>query len=244
MDFIFKHLRKPDGRLFKRYRNGESGINSHLDDYAFMVWGLIELYESTAKPTYLREAISLTYIMITDFWDHDQKGFYLASATATDLIIRNKECYDGAYPSGNSVAVHNLIRLGRMTGNNKWLDMAQQIGNYFSISIQRAPTGFTHYLSAYMMLIQSCADFIITGNPESTDYQEMASTIQKIYLPGKTIVYRDDRNPDDAYELIPDLREYPLYQDGVKCYICRDQTCGPPIESVEEVRRLEKTDEL
>jgi hypothetical protein len=224
-DFIFKRLRKPDGRLYRRFRNGHSGIEGHLDDYAFIVWGLIELYEASAKPDYLHEAISLTKIVITDFWDHDRGGFYLASAAASDLIMRNKESYDSAYPSGNSVAAHNLVQLGRMTGNTEWIAMAEQIGIAFAGDIQSAPTGFTHYISAYTMMIESGEDIIITGNPDLSDYQNLVMGIQRKYLPDKTIVFRDDRKPGDLYDFIPSLRSYPFIPDGVKCYVCKDSVC-------------------
>ncbi len=233
--FVNTHLRDSQGRLLKSWRNGRTVMSGHLDDYAFIIWGLIELYEVSAVPDYLREAVSLTNTMIADFWDSGQHGFYLASGTATDLILRNKECSDGAYPSGNSVAAHNLIRLGRMTGNTGWIAMAGQTGAAFADEIRRAPSGFTHYLSAFMMLNHSGTDILVTGNPESHEYRNLVSALGKKYLPDKTILYRDDRNAGELHDLAPFLLSFPVIPDGVRCYICKGQVCESVIGSASEL---------
>jgi len=115
VNFILTNMVDSNKRLFHRYRDGETAIPSFIDDYAFFVWGLIELYEYTFNTKYLKWAIDLTEDSIKLFWDKELGGFYFTAKSSEETLFRNKEFYDGAYPSGNSVATLNLLRLSRMS---------------------------------------------------------------------------------------------------------------------------------
>jgi len=130
VSFILNRLRKPDGRLLHRYREDEAALPAHIDDYAFLISGLIELYEATFDPQYLREARSLNAVLLRHYWDNNTGGFYFTSDDSEDLLVRKKESYDGAIPSGNSVALHNLLRLGRMTGDTGLEEMAARAARH------------------------------------------------------------------------------------------------------------------
>ncbi|MCP5116850.1 MAG: thioredoxin domain-containing protein, partial [bacterium] len=117
MSFNRKEMRTDQGRLLHRYREGSAGIDGGVDDYAFMVWGLIELYQSSFDSSWLKEALELNRLMLDLFWDEEHGGFYVSADDAESLIVRQKEGYDGAIPSGNSVAMLNLVRLGRITAD-------------------------------------------------------------------------------------------------------------------------------
>jgi uncharacterized protein YyaL (SSP411 family) len=116
-DFILHKVTDNTGRLLKRYRRGKAGLPAHLNDYAFMVWGLLEVYEATFAVSYLKDAINLNDRMLKHFWDSQNGGFYLTADDAEELIVRSKVIYDGAIPSGNSVAAMNLLRLAGLTAN-------------------------------------------------------------------------------------------------------------------------------
>ena len=122
-----------NGRLQKRYRKGKSGLDAHLDDYAFFVWGLLELYEATFKIEYLKNAIQLSDIMVSEFWNESSGGFYLGSDQTEKLIVRAMTGYDGAIPSGNSIAAMNLLSGGSL------LKGVAQAGN--SAPVIRAQVG-------------------------------------------------------------------------------------------------------
>nr|MCS5640230.1 thioredoxin domain-containing protein [Candidatus Neomarinimicrobiota bacterium] len=122
VNFVLESLRDENGRLMKRSRLGKAGLQPHLDDYSFMVFGLLNLYEATFDPSYLASALELTEIMMEDFSDKNG-GFFIGSKDAEKLMVRAKDSYDGAIPSGNSVAALNLFRLGKITGNTKWTDL-------------------------------------------------------------------------------------------------------------------------
>jgi uncharacterized protein YyaL (SSP411 family) len=130
--FILKSMRTEDGGLLHSFCDGEARVNAFLDDYAFFIWGLIELYEATFMAGYLKAAIELNNILIKNFWDETEGGFYFTAVDAEALPARNKEVYDGAVPSGNSVAAYNLLRLGRITADTSLEEKAAKIVRVFS----------------------------------------------------------------------------------------------------------------
>ena len=151
--FILKNLRTADSRLLRRYREGEAAYPAYLDDYAFLVWGLIELYEATFDVSYLEEAIALNEGMIDIFWDKQGGGLYFTGKGNEPLITRSKELYDGALPSGNSVAALNLLRLGRMTGNVALEQKAEELTQIFSRQITDQPMAYTQVLVALDFMV-------------------------------------------------------------------------------------------
>ncbi len=158
--FVMKSLRKKNGRLMKRSRLGKAGLQPHLDDYSFMVFGLLNLYEATFDPSYLESALGLTEIMIADFGDKNG-GFFIGSKNAEKLMIRAKDSYDGAIPSGNSVAAMNLFRLGKITGNTKWTDLGYKTLKAFTTKAKQSPTGFAHMLTAFMFDLKDPKDCLL-----------------------------------------------------------------------------------
>ena len=116
-DFIFKTMRDPSGRLLHRFRDGEAALHAHVDDYSFLIWGLLELYEASFDVHYLQSALTLNDDFMAHFWDAGGGGLYFTADDAEELLLRKKEIYDGATPSGNSVAALNLLRLARITAN-------------------------------------------------------------------------------------------------------------------------------
>ena len=152
-DFVLDKLRTKKGRLLKRYRDGEAGLPAHLEDYAFMVWGLIDLYEATFSKPYLEEAIELHEIMLKHFWDPNNGGLFMTADDGEKLLVRNKEIYDGAIPSGNSVAALNSSRLARITGSTDFESRTQKIIRNFSEKISHYPRGHSQIMIAFDFLL-------------------------------------------------------------------------------------------
>lgn len=165
-DFVLKSMRNENGRLYRRYRLGENAFPGFLEDYAFMIWGLIELYESGHEVRYLKEALDLNQIMHDLFWDDSSGGFFFTGKDSEQLIIRSKEIYDGAIPSGNSVALMNLMRLARMTGDTALEERAEQIIKTFSAQIMSHPMGFTQFLAACDFIIGPSQEIVVVGAPQ------------------------------------------------------------------------------
>jgi len=148
LSFILNHMIDADGRLFHRFRDGEAAVAGNLDDYAFVVHGLLEMYEATFEASYLRQAVQLNRRMIDHFWDAEGGGFFSSADDAEKLISRYKDAYDGAIPSGNSVAMQNLLRLSMITGDVGLQDKASAMSRAFSETVRQSPSSHACFMSA------------------------------------------------------------------------------------------------
>jgi uncharacterized protein YyaL (SSP411 family) len=236
-DFIMRKLRAKDGRLLKRYRKGNAGLPAHLNDYAFVVWGFLELYEAGFKTIYLQEAIRLNDQMIKHFWDHQSGGLFMTADDSEKLLIRNKEIYDGAIPSGNSVAALNLLRLGHITGNQDYLQKAESIGNAFSGSVNRYPPGHAYLMVALEYALHPNYEVVIAGNPRAKDTRAMLAALRQLFLPGKVVVLR----PADKMEAAEIIRmapytEFMVPKEGkATAYVCTDFVCKLPTTNISQM---------
>tara|TARA_Y100000590_G_scaffold470644_1_gene667324 strand:+ start:3489 stop:5660 length:2172 start_codon:yes stop_codon:yes gene_type:complete len=226
--FVLKKLRGKDGRLKKRYRQNIAGLPPHLDDYAFMTWGLLNLYEATFQVEYLQEAINLTEIMANDFLDHDGGGFFIGSNKAEKLMVRAKDSYDGAIPSGNSVAAMNLVRINRFTGNPRWLELANNTLRAFTDGATQSPTGFAHMLTAFMFDTQNSKEIVIVGQGSANDTQMLLDNIRSIYIPNRVILFKDMEQHNDLNVLAPWTKEQGLLDNKPTIYICKNFVCNLP----------------
>ena len=186
--FVEKNLRDKKGRLMKRYRLGKAGLSPHLDDYSFMVWGLLNLYEATFDTEYLARAIEFTDIMNKDFSD-ENGGFFIGSKDAEKLMVRAKDSYDGAIPSGNSVAVMNLFRLSKITGSTQWVDLADKALKAFSKQARNSPTGFSHMLTGFMFDLKDPKELVIVADGDAPETQELIQQIRGNYSPNKVVLF-------------------------------------------------------
>ena len=165
-DHLLTRLRKEDGSLYKLSRLGVAAGDGLFEDYAYATWGLLELFETTQEVRWLGAAIDLSERMVTMFHDAERGGFYLAPADSPDLIVRPKEGYDGAQPSGNSVAASNLLRLARMTGETRWEELASGVFEAFSGHVLRSPGAHSHMLMAYGFAVGPTREVVIAGAVE------------------------------------------------------------------------------
>ena len=227
--FILKNLTDKNGRLLKRYRNGKSGIDSHLDDYAFFIWGLLELYEATFNTIYLSEAIKLSEIMVSEFWDTENGAFFLGSNNSEKLIVRAKTGYDGAIPSGNSVAAMNFIKLNRITGETKWVEISDKIFMTFSKEINNTPTAFSYMLNGFLFESNEPKEIVVVGSGKDPETKLAIEKIKSIYIPSKVIIFK---NTDDKSNKLTPLAKWTMTQESIDdkttFYVCRDFACKIP----------------
>jgi len=236
-DFISSHMIKDNQMLYHRYRNGDVAIEGHADDYAFVIWGLIELYESTFKSEYLQAAINLNEQFITQFWDKENGGFYFTSQKAEKLLGRKKEIYDGALPSSNSIAMMNLLRLGRMTGNTDWEQMAAEAQKLFARDITKAPTSFGAALQSVEFARGRSQEIIIAGTKEAPDTKEMLRKINNRFLPGAVILLNDPAD-DHIQKLVIYLTDYKMQKNQATAYVCQNYSCELPTTDPQEMMDL------
>jgi uncharacterized protein YyaL (SSP411 family) len=236
VDFILKKMRRPDRRLLHRYRDGEASIAAHLDDYAFLVWGLIETYEATFQARFLKTALELNADMILHFWDQKGGGLYFTSDDAENLIVRKKEVYDGALPSGNAVAMLNLLRLGRYTGDAKLEDRAFKIQRAFSEQVRQFPSGYTQFLSAVDFGLGSSHEVVISG---SLGAKEMLDALRSRFSPNQVLVFRPAEQESAGIDAIaPFARNYGSMDGKATAYVCSGHACKDPTTEVSDLLAL------
>jgi len=235
--FILSNLRDKDGRLLHRWRGGKPGIAATLDDYAFFVWGLTELYEAGFNPDLLASALQLNRIMIRDFEDNKQGGFFLTAHDAETLLVRPKEVYDGALPSGNSVALLNLLRLARLTGSSVLEGKAQKTANAFAGIVSKAPASFAHFMIGVDFALSKGHEIVIAGDPGAADTRAMLQAINRKFLPDTVVLLRSDE--DHALDkLAPYTRFQKSLNGKATAYVCQNFACNKPTTDVNRMIQL------
>ncbi|MFQ5484892.1 MAG: thioredoxin domain-containing protein [Desulfobacterales bacterium] len=235
--FILQNLSDDKGRLLKSFRRGKAGLNALLNDYAFMIWGLLELYEATFKTGFLEKAILLNDLMIGSFWDDQNGGFYVAADDSEKLLVRSKEIYDGAIPSGNSVAAFNLLRLAHMTGKDSYLERAEQIIKSFSDSVREYPIGHSQLMIALEFALNPNYEVVIVGNRRRKDTISMLDALRKPFLPEKVVLFRpsDRKASADIGIISPFTGPMSAKNDRATAYVCQGFTCKLPTTSVDQM---------
>jgi uncharacterized protein YyaL (SSP411 family) len=238
-NFILNKLRRKDERLLHRWRLREAAVEANADDYAFFIWGLLELYEAIFDTRYLKAAIELNRIFIEDFWDAQAGGFFFTGAQGERLLVRQKLIYDGAVPSANSISMLNLLRLGAMTADSKLLEMASKSAEAFSETVRQAPSVYAQLMCAVDFAVGPSAEVVITGNPRARDTEAMLEALRGAFVPNKVVIFRptteDSPDIDDITGFTKELKSI----DGkATAYVCRGQKCDLPTTDPEEMLRL------
>jgi len=237
-DFIFKEMYK-ERRLVHRLRNGEAVIPAFLDDYAFMIWGLLELYETTLESEFLEKAIALNDVLLTHFWDEKEGGFFFTADDAESLLVRKKDAYDGAIPSGNSVAMLNLLRLARITADTDLESKAVRTGRAFSSEVLGAPAGFTFMISGVDFAIGPSFEIVIVGNPAASDTQTMVKAVCDQFIPNKvTLLIPTNENAVTITQLAPFTKGYIAINGKATVYICKNHVCQQPTTDIASMMKL------
>ena len=232
--FVEKNLRDKKGRLMKRYRLGKAGLSPHLDDYSFMVWGLLNLYEATFDTEYLARAIEFTDIMNKDFSD-ENGGFFIGSKDAEKLMVRAKDSYDGAIPSGNSVAVMNLFRLSKITGSTQWVDLADKALKAFTKQAKNSPTGFAHMLTGFMFDLKDPKELVIVADGKTPETQELIQQIRGNYSPNKVVLFKDMSDPDPLTDIASWTKAHSMMDGKPTFYVCENFSCKRPTTNIKTV---------
>jgi len=243
-DFIIRKLKTKDGRLLHLFRDNTAGIQGFLDDYAFFINSLLDLYETIFALSYLKEAIGLGHKMIGLFEDKTNGGFFLTSVDSGALLTnRIKEHYDGAIPSGNSMAALALLRLYHITLNIDFDKAYRTALNDMSGRLVKSPTAFTQFLIAIDIALSPTKEIVIF----SRDHKEpllgkATSTIYRYFLPNKVILLRTIKGGDDIISIAPWIKEYSaLVKGDTTFYICENRVCSLPTADLNELEaRLQR----
>jgi hypothetical protein len=236
-EFILKNLQTVEGRLLHRFRDGQAVIQGNLDDYAFFIFGLIELYEATFATRFLGEAIRLQKVMIEHFWDQENGGFFFTADDSEQLLTRHKGVRDGALPSGNSVGLLNLTRLLRLTGKIDFEEKATKMANAFASEIAAMPSYSTMFLTAIDFLMMPSYEIVITGDLKSQDTKDMLKVLRTEFIPNKVVLFKaiDD---SELVKLVTFVRDMKIMDNKTTLYICRNFACSAPTTDIGRLRSI------
>lgn len=237
LEFIESNLvRNSDNRLLSRYRDGEAKNLAFIDDYAFLIWAYIELYEATFEPKYIKNAINYSNDMIKIFWDEDYAGFFMYGNDSEQLISRPKEIYDGAIPSGNSVASYALLRLSRITGEKEYEDKIIKLFRYFGSKINETPMVYSFMLISKMFADNPTKEVVLTSRTNDGDLNSYINIINNEYLPFSiVIVNTEDKNISSINRFV---RNQTTIDGKATAYVCQNYTCQKPVNDIEEFKKL------
>jgi uncharacterized protein YyaL (SSP411 family) len=262
-DFVLATLKR-DGGLLRRWRDGDARYAGTLEDYAFFAWGLLELYEASFDPRYLEEAKGLAHQMIERFWDSEGGGFFLRDRSQEPLIVSSKEVYDGATPSGNSIAALLLLRLGRLTADpstrpatrgslgivlserseSKDEERLEEIGRRtletFAQTVERAPFGSPQLLIAWDFALGPSQEIVIAGEPADAATIEMVRIVHQRFLPRAVIAFHPTRGPDRQRieALAPYLKAQEAIDGQPTAYVCERYVCQLPVTDLAKFTAL------
>ncbi len=228
-DFLLTTMRTKNGRLLHRFRDGDAAIAGKLDDYAFLTWGLLNLYESSFEIRYLQTAIDLQRVALQHFADANGGGFFLTADDAERLLARPKESYDGAIPSGNSAELLNLIRIGRMTGDPSYESAADKLLRAFSGDVARAPSGYTALLSGLDFALGPSFEIVLAGTRNAPDLKALRAVLGRQFLPNKVVLFRPGGETAPAVTKIAAFTTLQVaIRNKATAYVCTNYICKLP----------------
>jgi uncharacterized protein YyaL (SSP411 family) len=218
-----------NGLLYHRFAKSEKAVEGFLDDYASLTFGLTELYEATFEDRYLQAAVKMTDSMVKKFWDEKEGGFFFTSNTSESAMPRMKQVYDGAVPSGNSVAMMNLIRLARLVNNETYETLANQVSKAFSDEVHGAPDAYTYLLAALDFALGPSYSVSLVGETAEKDLQAMTAALHANYLPEVVISIVSPDKTGLGYEKL---------NGRATAYVCREKICLPATNSPKRMLEL------
>lgn len=240
VEFIEKNM-VVNGALFHRYRQQNIAIPAFLDDLAFYAFGLVELYKTTFNSKYLALALKYAHELINGFLDQKSGGFYLTSSSAEKLPARWKDVYDGAIPSGNSVALNVMNTLYHFTGKTVFLEMSSDIIDAFSGNINKAPFAHSFFLSSMESLLFPAYELVIVGEREHPEIKSALVELGKSAYENVFVILKDESNTKKIEEIAPFTVEMKAGEGGSAFYLCKQAACLLPVTTAAELfANLEK----
>jgi len=227
--FVLGRMR-PSGRLKRSYAGGAAHEDAFLDDHAFLAAGLLDLYEATFDLEWLREALALQETLAREFWDAEQGGFFLTGAEREVTLVRHKPDDDGALPSGNAVALENLLRLSELTSDDQWRARADDTLRAFALRLERGPTGAPALLSALDFRLDRPKEIVIVRPAGAGDSATpLVETVRAAYLPNSVFtVATEGGEVDRQRQLIPLVEGKRALRGIATAYVCEQQVCALP----------------
>ncbi|MBI2437505.1 MAG: thioredoxin domain-containing protein [Lentisphaerae bacterium] len=232
---------KTTGTLFRRYRAGEARISGFADDYAFLIQGLLDLYEASFEARHLVWAIGLQKKFNELFWDNPGGGYFSVAGGDTSVLLRMKASDDGAEPSPNAVAALNLLRLAQMTDDQTFREMADQTLLAFGERLQQAPSAMPQMLAALAFRLGKPKQVIIAGKPDAPDTRAMLRETHKEFIPNKTVLLADGGAGQQVLAgYLEFLKTVNMLNGKATAYVCANNVCSLPTTDLDTMAALLK----
>jgi uncharacterized protein YyaL (SSP411 family) len=231
--FLLEHMRNSDGRLLHAYKDGRARFNAYLDDYACLIDGLIRLFEADGEPRWLSTACDLARVMVAEFHDPEQGGFFYTGAAHEALIARQRDTYDNATPSGNAMAATALVRLGALTSDDHWTVLGRQALEAAHVILAQAPTAAGQSLVALDFILSPGQQFAVIAG--SDGLQHALEAIAADFRPNKVVAPALDQTGGPQRPEIPLLADRTARNGRTTTYICRDYVCQAPVVGQDEL---------
>ena len=236
--FILAKMRSPDGGLYHSFCCDEAAIDGFSDDYAGMIYGLIELYEATFDERHLASALALNTYLIRHFEDKENGGFFKTSDTSETLLVRTKEVYDGVVPSSNSLIFFNLLRLSRLTGNTDYEITASKLSRAFGNTLQENPSAHSFFLIALDYATANTTEVVIAGRQDDNSARQMIDACRSAYFPSLIVMLYDEERLQMISWHDRDMTGYRQIGGRATAYVCTDKVCLEPINDPEQLRKV------
>ena len=233
-DFMLTTMRGADGRLYRTtFAGAKPKLNGYLEDYAYLIDALVSLYEATFEPRWIAAANSLADIMIEQFWDEKEGGFFYTGKDHETLIARNKDPHDNAIPSGNSMAVIGLLRLAKLTDRADLFDKAERTLKLFRSLMAGSPMAAGQMLIALDFQLGPVQEIAVVGEAANPEVIEVLRLLRRPFRPHQVVAWKSPKDVDSPVQLLKDREG----RGGVTTYVCANFACQAPIVGAEELRR-------
>ena len=235
--FILDHMFK-QGKLCRSWKEGTAYGAAYLDDYAFFTASLLDLFEWTGDIQWIKEAIRLDQILEKDFEDKEKGGFFMTAHDQESLIAREKPFYDGAEPSGNSVAVSNLLRFSQLTGKSSYKQRAEKAFKTFGSIIKTSPLSFSEFLVSLDRYHSRVPEIVLALPKGQTPHSDhLFKELKKQYFPHKSLLLTFDSKKEEKQTFLPPLKQKKTLNGKTTAYICEEGTCHLPTCDLTEMKK-------
>ena len=232
-NFVLTNLRGANDLLLRSWKNGAAKLNAYLEDYAFFADGLIALYQTSGEIRWLTEAKNLADAMLAEFWDQDNGGFYFVGNSHEKLIVRSKDYFDNATPSGNSVAADVLLKLHVLTGDEKYHDYATKLFTATAEMMRRYPSAFGRALSALDFYLNPVKEIVIIND----ETKELRSEVWTKYIANKIVVIADEQTALENADFVPLLQERKMIDNKATAFVCENFACQQPVTNAADLSK-------
>jgi uncharacterized protein YyaL (SSP411 family) len=231
--FILERMRTPTGLLFRTYKDGRARLNGYLEDYAYLANGLVSLYETSFDPRWIGHALDLVDVMVDQFWDEEEGGFFFTGKDHEELIARGKDPRDGAIPSGNAMAATAMARLLKLTDESRLQDRLDRTFLLFATLMRESAMESAQMLIAWDLHQPATRQVVLVGEPDSSEVQRALAGLRERFVPNKVMALRRPADTDEQVQPVRLLQGKRSSGSGVTIHVCRQGTCTAPTRDVD-----------